>query len=72
MTAARNLHLATFPTELGWMALVGSGTTVKQLVFGHPSKAAAVAALRADLRTQAAPGNWWPAIFATSRSISNI
>ena len=40
------IHL--FPSSLGWMALVTAGTTVKRLTFGHPSAAAAHAALGPD------------------------
>jgi methylated-DNA-[protein]-cysteine S-methyltransferase len=39
------LELATFSTELGWMALVASARAVRQIVYGYASAAAAVAAL---------------------------
>lgn len=39
------LTLTTFPSDLGWMALVTAGDVVQQLTFGHPSAAAAQRAL---------------------------
>jgi methylated-DNA-[protein]-cysteine S-methyltransferase len=39
------LEMATFPTELGWMALIASAAAVRQVVFAHASAASAVAAL---------------------------
>jgi methylated-DNA-[protein]-cysteine S-methyltransferase len=40
-----SLELATFSTELGWMALVASARAVREIVYGYPSAPAAVAAL---------------------------
>jgi methylated-DNA-[protein]-cysteine S-methyltransferase len=34
-----------FPSELGWFAIVWSGEQLKQLTFGHPSAAAAIASM---------------------------
>jgi methylated-DNA-[protein]-cysteine S-methyltransferase len=56
MRFARNLPMQTtssgdcgfvFPTEMGWMAIAWRGTKVRQLTFGHPSAAAALASLEA-------------------------
>src|SRR5687768_16895317 len=38
----------TFPTNLGWMALAADGGRLVRLTFGHPSAAAAVAALELE------------------------
>jgi methylated-DNA-[protein]-cysteine S-methyltransferase len=38
-----------FSTQLGWMAVVIEGNRVRQLTFGHPTAAAAKAALQAEL-----------------------
>jgi methylated-DNA-[protein]-cysteine S-methyltransferase len=54
---ARN-RLAVFRTDLGWMALVGSGGTVKRLTFGHASPKAAVAALPSELLDGAVREVW--------------
>lgn len=35
----------TFRTALGWMAIVGRGTTLRALAFGHPSAGAALQAI---------------------------
>ena len=40
-------RLVVFPSDLGWMAVVVAGATVRQLTFGHPSAAAAARALDA-------------------------
>jgi methylated-DNA-[protein]-cysteine S-methyltransferase len=37
-----------FPTDLGWMALASHGERLVRLTFGHPSAAAAVAALELE------------------------
>ena len=62
--------VVVFPTKLGWMALIGSGRTLKYLTFGHPTADAAVGALPVcpfggasrcptDGRAQSArPGHW--------------
>jgi O-6-methylguanine DNA methyltransferase len=57
VTSRESLQLATFSTDLGWMALVASETTVRQLVFGHASAAAARAALDAKLLGRAGVGD---------------
>ena len=48
--------LFVFPSQLKWMAIVTAGTTVKQLTFGHPTAAAAKAALDRGLLASAIPG----------------
>jgi methylated-DNA-[protein]-cysteine S-methyltransferase len=58
--AANTLCVVAFDTDLGWAALAGSGTTVKQLVFGHASRAAALAALDPGTRAKARNCDWWP------------
>src|SRR5688500_6483549 len=55
--AERTFCLATFPSELGWMAVVGRGKSLSQLVFGYASPQQAVAALDAHISPQA----WAPA-----------
>jgi methylated-DNA-[protein]-cysteine S-methyltransferase len=49
-----------FPTDLGWMAILGANETVKQLTFGHPSAAAALAALLPELVAEACSEAWCP------------
>lgn len=55
-----DLHytLAVFPSELGWMAMIGRGRVLRQLVMGHPSAVAAIAALDHTLAAAAQPGSW--------------
>jgi len=50
--------LVVFPSRLGWIALVGSGRTLKCLTFGHSSPEAAVGALPAELVGGARRGTW--------------
>lgn len=40
-----------FETDLGWMALWAEGCRVQRLNFGHPTQAAALAALQAEAMT---------------------
>jgi methylated-DNA-[protein]-cysteine S-methyltransferase len=51
-----SLSLSVFPTNLGWMALLTAGDTVRQLTFGHPSEAAARRALGDKIPGKAARG----------------
>jgi methylated-DNA-[protein]-cysteine S-methyltransferase len=37
--------IVVFPSKLGWMAIIAAGATVEQLSFGHPTAAAARAAV---------------------------
>ncbi len=48
--------ILVFPSRLKWMAVIAAGTTVKQLTFGHPTAAAAKAAIDAHLLASASPG----------------
>ena len=50
--------LAVFPSELGWIALIGSGRVLKYLGFGHPSPEAAALAVPPELAQTARPGTW--------------
>ena len=47
-----------FPTELGWMAILGSGGTLKRLTFGHASPRAAREALPPRAVQNAKPPPW--------------
>ena len=38
-------EILVFPSQLGWMAVVAAGTTVKRLTFGHSTAAAAKTAI---------------------------
>lgn len=52
--------LVVFPSALGWMALQGGGSTLKQLVFGHKSPAAALHDLDPAIARSASVGSWNP------------
>jgi O-6-methylguanine DNA methyltransferase len=52
-------QLASFGTELGWIAMIATERTVKQIVFGYPSEAAALAALDSVLADTAVAGDDW-------------
>lgn len=59
MTAAKNIDtLVVFRTRLGWIALIGAGSTLKRLSFGYASRAAAVASLEAEFAQTAQAGTW--------------
>lgn len=51
-------RLDVFPTELGWMAIVGSGGTLNRLTFGHASPEAAIEALPTQVVRSAKPAPW--------------
>jgi methylated-DNA-[protein]-cysteine S-methyltransferase len=53
------LEIETFTSGLGWMAMIASNAMVRQLVFGYPSAAAAVAALDERLVDEATIGRRW-------------
>jgi len=53
-------NIATFATSLGWMALVGRGSVLRRLTFGHASARAAIDALEPELLEMARPGDWNP------------
>jgi methylated-DNA-[protein]-cysteine S-methyltransferase len=54
--------LVTFSTALGWVAMIGSGRLLKQLTFGHPTAADAIAALDSAVLAGARPGRWNPSL----------
>ncbi len=70
MSPQRPLQVVAFDTDLGWMAVIGSGRTVRQLVFAHASKAAALAALDRTLLAKATPGDWCPGLVEKLREYS--
>ena len=47
--------IVLFPSELGWMALVAAGATVRRLAFGHPTAAKAEAAVRRSSQGRLCP-----------------
>ena len=48
----------SLPAPLGWIALVGTGETLLQLTFGHPSARAALKAVADSLAQNAQEGAW--------------
>jgi methylated-DNA-[protein]-cysteine S-methyltransferase len=46
------LAAVAFPSELGWMAVVAAEKRLLRLTFGHPSRAAAVAAMEVEAPTE--------------------
>jgi methylated-DNA-[protein]-cysteine S-methyltransferase len=62
MANDRTLYVATFATELGWLALAGAGGTVWQITFARASRQAALAALLPEVRARARAGDWNPAL----------
>jgi methylated-DNA-[protein]-cysteine S-methyltransferase len=51
-----------FITDLGWMALAGSGSAVVQITFARGSKAAALASLDPAIRARARVCDWNPSL----------
>lgn len=49
--------ITAFPSDLGWMALIGTDDVILQLVFGYDSPQEAVRALDADLADDARIGH---------------
>ena len=62
MNSEPSLHVVAFETNLGWMAVVGRGSTLKQLVFGYREKSAALAALDPALLAAARMRNGFPSL----------
>jgi methylated-DNA-[protein]-cysteine S-methyltransferase len=62
MSTQRPLQVVSFATDLGWMAIVGAGSTIKQVAYGYPSRAAVWNALAVALSDDAQSGNWWPSL----------
>ena len=58
MPTADELCVATFETELGWIALAGLGLTVKQITFARSLRSAALAALEPEIRIGARECSW--------------
>lgn len=54
--------LVVLHSPLGWMALVGQGEVLRQLVFGYASAQAAVAALDQTLVESSTRGTWNPSL----------
>jgi methylated-DNA-[protein]-cysteine S-methyltransferase len=52
--------LVVFPSDLGWMALIGTAGELRQLTFAHDTLEAAVEALDAILLAGARHGRWNP------------
>lgn len=56
LNTAVSVHI--FPTELGWMGIVGTGSTVQSIQIGHASAAAAKKGVKQSLqRSGAAPAD---------------
>lgn len=62
MSIEHPLQVVSFATDLGWMAVVGAGSKIKQVVFGYPSRAAAWNALGLSFLDEVQAGNWWPSL----------
>jgi len=54
--------LAIFPTELGWMAIFGTGRVIRRLTLGHASAKAARKAIEKAEGQSLALGNWNPSL----------
>lgn len=50
--------IAIFPTELGWIGMVGQGETLERLVFGYDTADEALAALEPSRQTDVEVGAW--------------
>ena len=58
-TLSRNVdRVAIFPSELGWMAMVGSGHVLRGLAFGHQSPERALDALGLSTCPNVEAGDW--------------
>ena len=60
--------LVVFPTDLGWMAVVGRGTAVRRLVFGYATPDEAVAALDEVDLAATRVSRWHPQLVARLRA----
>jgi methylated-DNA-[protein]-cysteine S-methyltransferase len=56
------LSFVAFETALGWVAMLGSGNVLRQLVLGHARAEDAVAALDPTLARDAEPDEWNPSL----------
>ncbi len=52
------LYVATFETDLGWLALVGAGSMVSQVTFARGSRRAALAAVEKPAGGNLAERDW--------------
>jgi methylated-DNA-[protein]-cysteine S-methyltransferase len=50
--------VVVFPSELGWMAIVGRGDVLRALTFGHASADRALRSLDRSLLAEASQGPW--------------
>jgi methylated-DNA-[protein]-cysteine S-methyltransferase len=64
MSTQDPLQMVSFATDLGWMAVLGAGPAIKQIVFGYPSRAAAIGALDPALAAEAETADAWPELVA--------
>ena len=55
-------QVVTFATDFGWMALTGNGSTLSQVMFGYPTKSAALAALNPAVLAAAQTRDWCPSL----------
>ena len=58
---ASEMEIATFSTELGWMAIAGADEVLFQLSFGHRSRSRALESIRSRIG-EARIANWYPAL----------
>lgn len=63
-TVEKSLLVDTFPSELGWMALLSDGEKLVQLTFGHSSPKEAIAKLDAVEIHTSFEGGWNPEAIA--------
>lgn len=63
--------LTVFATPLGWMAILGSGETLKALTFGHESPQSAIKALDPELVRCARRGDWNPRLVERLRAYAS-
>ena len=61
--------MATFPTALGWMGVVGSGGKLCRLLLGYPSAAVIKAAIRDDRCVRDC--DWCPSLVQRLQSFAN-
>jgi methylated-DNA-[protein]-cysteine S-methyltransferase len=64
MRSKPSVQVASVATDLGWVALLASADTLRHIVFGYPTQAAAFAALDQALLEQAEPGSYGDRIAA--------
>lgn len=62
MAAPRQLFVASFETDLGWLALVGDGRRVCQVTFARGTKNAALAAVETPAGATTVSRDWNPSL----------